>query len=178
MKRPPLRLTALVAAAALLAGCQAPGTAAVVNGERLTDRDVAQFVAEAQELLNQDVSLAAGVSNLTIQMLLEPVALDHDAMVSDEEVLETLNDIRDLSGMPPVALSEVSDPTLDALRAEIWSMNIQSGQASQEFSVAAIDALNEADVEVNRRYQMFGTEGTLFEGQPDTWIATSMGSRP
>lgn len=150
----------------------------MVNGERVTDREVTEFVADARELLGQEVSPAAGVSNLTIERLIAPVAEEHDEMISDQEVLEMLNSIREMSGQADVTLSEVSDATVAALRAEIWSMNIQSGQSSEEFAFAAIDALTEGDVTVNPRYQMYGAEGTLFEGEPNPWIATSAGSRP
>nr|NLD41798.1 hypothetical protein [Actinomycetales bacterium] len=174
----PLRFAALAAAAALLVGCQTPGTAALVNGERITDREVTQFVAEAQELLGQGVSPAAGVSNLTIERVIAPVAEEYDELLSDQEVLEMLNSIRVMSGQAEVTLSDVSDPTIAALRAEMWSMNIQSGQVSEDFAYAAIDALTTADVTVNPRYQMYGAEGTLFEGTPNEWIATTAGSRP
>ncbi len=172
--RRPLRLAAALAAvAALLAGCQAPGTAATVNGERITDREVSQVVADWREWVNPQYSNLQAVGSLVLARVVEPVAGDHGMAISDQQVVTLLNEDRDRFGMEPVEESDLSPAFLDALRSELWFSGLQSGQAAPEFGEAVNTALTDVDVEINPRYGVQGTEGELFMPDTPEWIATS-----
>lgn len=176
MSRRPLRLAALVAAAALVAGCQAPGTAAVVNGERITDREVTEFVEDQNRILPQNpVTLADGVTSLTFERIMTPVAASYDVGISDQQAVELINQTLVSMGEPEVTEADLSQAVIDVYRAILFTFEMQTSEIGGELAVAMQDAIMEADVEVNPRYGLQGSDGVLFEPFLHPWIAGAVG---
>ncbi|MDO5495502.1 MAG: hypothetical protein Q4G64_07310 [bacterium] len=174
MIRTPARLAAVAAvAAAALAGCQAPGTAAVVNGERVTDREVSALVQDVRTVLGGDVTPAGALSILAMGRALEPLAEEYGEGISEQELLGMVNESRAIYGDPAVGPDDVSDALYDGLRAQFWFSGLQNGTVDPDFSAAAGDALTNVDVTVNPRYGLTGSEdGEPFQPVMAEWIAT------
>lgn len=180
MTRRIVRLTSLAVAAAaavLLAGCQMPGTAAMVNGERISDRTVTEFVLD-QNAMFPDGTLVGpkdGLIPLTFGKIAFPLARELGMDVSAEEALARVNERREYEGAEPVKLGDVSQGTIDVYRAAILAEKLQDPEIGVELATALQGAIEAAVVEVNPRYGLQGTEGALFEPAVLPWIAAPAG---
>lgn len=155
-------LVAGLAASFALTGCsqvEQPGTAAVVNGERITDDEVQTATREIAAQPNLDtVSPAQVLQMLAYGKLAEPLAVKYGKVISDSTVVQALPAFKDAS---PV--------TLETLRANVLlSQNLQSQNA---FGDAFVKAAKDADISVNPRYGSVDRSAQLPLKDPVTpWI--------
>lgn len=174
MIRKPFRIAALVAATALVAGCSVPGTAATVNGERITDRAVSEFVSDQNRLFGavSQVTIVDGITSLTFGAVAEPIAEDLGIGVTDDDASTAINDQLASLGLPAVEPADLSDGMIDVYRAVLLANKLQSDPLSAAFSEQLQTALGEAEVSVNPRYGLQGSEGgNLFAPLELPWIS-------
>lgn len=171
MARPIRSALVLAAVATVLAGCSgSPGTAAVVDGERLTDAEVAQAVEEYASVTGQEALPGAVVYTLVDGFILNDIASSYGLAYSDDEVVEYFTQLAESSGgeLPEGGLS----PTFVELgRTLLVNSSVSTDPDAQAIATDFVAAREEADIEVNPRY------GEVREGQiaPTTheWLATA-----
>lgn len=169
MARPFRSALVLAAAATVLAACSgSPGTAAVIDGERLSDADIAAAGADYAAVTGSEASPGAIVYTLVDGLILSDIAGEYGVAFSDEEVVEYAEQVATQSGgeIPEEGLS----PTFIELMRVLQVQGALSADPNGQSIVADFSAVREnAEVEVNPRY------GALQEGQlvgtPRDWLA-------
>lgn len=157
----PVLATGLAASFAL-SGCsqvEQTGTAAVVNGERITDAEVQTATRELTAQPNLDtVTPAQVLQMLAYGKIAEPLAVKYGKVVSDSTVVQALP-----------AFKDASPATLETLRANVLlSQHLQSQNA---FGDAFVKAAKDADLSVNPRYGSVDRTAQLPLQEPVTpWI--------
>ena len=155
-------LGALLATAALLAGCaQAPGIAAVVNGERITENDVADASATFEALLGSAPNVSAVLDALVKEKVVVPVAADFDLEASDAEVIAYFNDYVASQGGEPLAEDQFSEAGLAAGRYLVLMGDTQAHADVLTISDQMIVAFRDADITVNPRHGSYDQDGLL-----------------
>ncbi|MDD9206600.1 hypothetical protein PU560_08995 [Georgenia sp. 10Sc9-8] len=142
-----------------LAGCSAaPGTAAVVDGERITVDDVNEAAADYEAISGQDVLPAAVAYSLVDARFINDVAADHGVAFSDAQVADFFAEQAAAAGgqMPADGLS---DAFLELGRSLMISANLGAGESTETIVEDYSAARQAADVEMNPRY------GQLVDGQ-------------
>lgn len=163
----------VLAASAVLAGCQsAPGTAAVIDGQRYSEEDLAESVRIYQEMTGQPVGADVLISTAAIEGPAEDVASDLDHQVSEAQVVETMDQtfaMRD--AQPPEG--EYPDLLISAIRASelLRPVNEANQMGNPEPYNAVVEGIEDVDVEVNPRYGTWMQSGVV-PTQHD-WLAVT-----
>lgn len=140
------KLVALVAAGLLAASCSTdPSTAATVNGEEITIDDLAQVQTDFRD--NGVNTLADGVLNMMINA---EVANDIIAAEGLEMPAEIRQAVFTELGLDPEG--EYSAQTEEMIDFLAFTLVTQQGIYAPEDIRPVLDALAEADVEVNPRF--------------------------
>jgi hypothetical protein len=153
----------LVAAAAALAltvtGCATADTAAVVNGEVISESDAQQAAREINEAFKpeQPLDTQGAVSSLIAAPVINGVA---------ERVGKAESEATARSAMPD--LSEPSQATIDLVRA-----NFALQKMSETERAEVIADLKKADITINPRYGAFDRDSGSFELARPNWITLS-----
>lgn len=135
-----------LAAALVLGACARPGTAATVNGVRITDADVSDVVSDFSQLGLRTDALGALSSMLSATVVLD-AASDAGIGVSAEQGVELLDQVAERNGVPTF---EYSDAMVDIARsAQLENLEDQDGRD------AIAGAWETADVTVNPRFGEF-----------------------
>ncbi|TGO04192.1 hypothetical protein [Serinibacter arcticus] len=153
-----------LAVALLLSGCGRPGTAATVDGERITDAQLATLVEDLERLtastpdaapVAPSVALATFVQGPTI----EEVGAEAGAAASDHQAIELLDGAAAQSSLEPW---EYSPELVQFARIALTRQALQADAAA---STEVGDRLAALDVELNPRF------GTWDAGQvtPAAW---------
>lgn len=136
-------LAAGLVASFALAGCsqvEQTGTAAVVNGERITDDEVQTATREITAQPNLDtVTPSQVLQMLAYGKIADPLAAKYGKVISDSTVVQALP-----------AFKGASPATLETLRANV--LLSQSLQSQNPFGDAFVKAAKEADISINPRY--------------------------
>lgn len=165
-------LAALAVAGVALAGCSAqPGTAAVVDGHRITVNDVDVAHREFVAITGQDAQPVAVLNTLVAAQLLPGIAAGYDIAYSDEQIEDAFaQQIQLTGGKEPEG--GFADATIELGRYLFVLTDVQAspdGQAiAEEFGAQMADA----DTEVNPRYGEIDESGIISPVAHD-WIAGS-----
>lgn len=169
-----IRTVAAVAAlSALVASCQTPGTAATVNGERITDREVAEATAQIAEAFpGQPVNPTDILGSLVFEKIFSDVAEQYDATVSDEELLASFNASAPMSGLKEIDPETAAPSTVAFLRSLYYNQSLMGLPNAAEVTQALGGLIQNAQVEMNPRYGIdFDPEQAAFVPLTHEWIA-------
>lgn len=195
------KVAVLVAGAAMVAlvsacGTQKAGSAATIEGQRLTESQVADQVQEmsalydsnpdSQRLTNDQLTQAA-VAWWLNDKVLDAYAADNDITVTDAQVDQVLGpaDQREqLSLRTGVAPSQLEDAARSVVAYQAAAQALVTGGLSQQDAITAVaEALgktaDELEVRVNPRYGsgwVPGLEQTLVPRNPERLSSPAAGS--
>ncbi|ROR72235.1 hypothetical protein [Bogoriella caseilytica] len=144
-----LAATALVAGA-VLAGCAAPpGTAAMVEGTRISSAEVDAAAREWAMATGEPLSVSQTTHLLVTAELLRPIATEAGAVFSDSELSAALDQVA--ANQPEGAPEEYSAATLDLARFVFQQQALAGTPVGAELT----EAYESADIEINPRYGTF-----------------------
>lgn len=171
MARPIRPALVLTAAATVLAGCSgSPGTAAVVDGERVTDAEVAQAVEDYASVTGQEALPGAIVYTLVDGLVLNDIAGSYGLAYSRDEVVEYFTQVAESAG-GSVPEDGLSPAFVELGRTLLVNSSVATDPEAQAIATDFVAARQAADVEVNPRY------GEVRDGQlaPTSreWLATA-----
>jgi len=140
------KLVALISAGLLMAACSTdPSTAAEVNGEQITIDDLAQVQADFRE--NGVNTLASGLLSMMIN-----AEIAHDIIAAED--LSAPAEYRELVftelGLYPAG--DYSQQTNELIDYLAFTLVTQQGVYGPDDIRPVLDALGEADVDVNPRF--------------------------
>ncbi|MFD1717152.1 hypothetical protein [Georgenia deserti] len=144
-------VVALAACGAVVAGCSAqPGTAAVVNGTRITESQVDAATRDWNTISAQPVSLSQVAHTLVQAELFEPIATDAGYGYSDQQVEQALSQAATSQQMQPP--EEYSEAAIDLGRFILQQGDISQSQDAQDLLTRLQQATDQAALEMNPRY--------------------------
>ena len=168
---------ALVASAALLGACSPmPGTAAVVDGERITERHVTDASATFAELLGSAPSTAAVLDALVKEKVVTPVAEEFGITASDAQVVDYFAEYSASTGAEPLEESAFTPAGLRVGRYLYLMGEAQMSEDVQEISTGMLEAFQSADIEVSARYGAYNENGELLP-TVHPWLETFNATR-
>ena len=171
-------LSALAVAVAVgVAGCSAqPGTAAVVNGTRITEDQLDDATLEYVDLTGQPAEPTVVLNTLIAADVFPAIAAKHGLALSDQQVEQRFEDLAKQQGakVPEGGFSPAFIELGHYLFAAAAAQSSPEAQAvSQDFSTA----MAEAKIEVNPRYGEVSKEGTIQPAQ-HPWLAQAPEATP
>lgn len=156
------RIIALLASAALLGGCaQLPGTAASVDGERISECQVAEASETFEKLLGAAPNSTAVLDALIKERVVTPVMAEYGLTASDSEVVDYFGQYSSATGTEPLADEEYSAAGLQAGRYLVLMGAAQLHEDVQAIAAEMLTAFQEADIEVSDRYGAYNENGEL-----------------
>ncbi|MFC7404904.1 hypothetical protein [Georgenia alba] len=159
---------ALAAAGAAAAGCSAqPGTAATVDGTRISENAVDDATREWVEVSGQQVSASQVAHTLVQAELFEPIAREHGFGYSDQQVTQTLTDVATSQGRP--APGSLSPAVVDLARFVLQQGEIAQSPEADRILGQLGEATDQAEIEVNPRYGTRDAAGQIVPTSYD-WI--------
>ncbi len=157
MSRPLRAIAALAITGLLLAGCSTPpNTAAVVNGERITETEVADAWLALEPAVAEGVGPAIVLESLVQNALLAPVAAEFGMTASAEDIANFADTV--YQGAAPDPFPEGLTNVLGFI---ILANQLNSSPLSAEIQDAYLIALQDADIEVNPRFGTINEMGAL-----------------
>ena len=161
---------ALVVSAALLGGCaQLPGTAATVDGARVTEGDVADATQDFEQLLGSAPNAVAVVDALVKEKVVTPVAAEYGITASDAQVVDYFGEYSASTGAEP--LEEFSEAGLQVGRYLYLMGEAQLSEDAMGISEDMLAAVEAADIEVSDRYGAYNEGGELLPVE-HPWLKT------
>ncbi|WP_127129795.1 hypothetical protein [Georgenia sp. SYP-B2076] len=161
-------LVVLAAAGVALSGCAAqPGTAAVVNGTRITENELDDATLEYVSLTGQKTEPVAVLSTLIAAEVLPKIAADHGVVYSDEQVIEMYKQQAGLLGT--TAPKSYSPAFVDLGHYLFAALDLQSSPEGPAVMEEFTKAMADADIDVNPRYGQ-AVDGSIKPVAHD-WIA-------
>lgn len=163
----------LTAAGLALTACSGqPGAAAVVDGQRISENDVAQTVEVWQPLLQERLSPAAMLAPMIQAPVLLDVAAEHGIGASVDDATQYLNDRAEQAQVTPP--EEYPNGALEVARMQIVVEVLNSGSVDpQQISADLTERLGELEVELSPRYGEWDPEaaggGFIAPAAPE-WI--------
>ncbi|MCV2396359.1 hypothetical protein OEB99_18770 [Actinotalea sp. M2MS4P-6] len=160
---------AMLATATLLAGCSPqPGTAAVVDGERIPQSDVADAIDDLGPVLSS-TDPAAMLSFLIISPVFVQVASEAGVGVSEQDGASFLDSAFEQSGQTPPAT--YSDAAVLLGEQAAASTNLSGLDDSSTALSTITERIAALDVEVNPRYGTFDPSSGSITAISLPWIA-------
>lgn len=151
-------IAAAIAAAALaLTGCGRADTAAVVDGQVITESGVLAASEQVAEYATQPLPPADIVNRLVVLPAVLDVLGERGVTISDAAARS--------------AVSGITDPAPYLL--DLARLDLAIGQMTQEDMQNAIGRLQEADVEINPRYGTFDPQQAAVVATDPDWIVGS-----
>lgn len=171
-------LSALAVAVAVgVAGCSAqPGTAAVVNGTRITEDQLDDATLEYVDLTGQPAEPAVVLNTLIAADVFPAIAAKHGLALSDQQVEQRFEELAQQQGakVPEGGFSPAFIDLGHYLFAAAAAQQSADAQAvSEEFSAA----MSDATIEVNPRYGEVTKEGAIQPVQ-HPWIVQTPEAAP
>lgn len=153
------------AAAAVLAvsGCASADTAAVVNGERITEQEAQE--ASRQILAAQPdsgITTANAVASLIMAGFINTVADGAGKGLSDSAARQAV-----------AAIQDPSPATLELVRA-----SLAFNQMTSEEQGRAVDLASKAKITINPRYGKFDPKKISFDPSSPNWIKAEPSAAP
>ncbi len=170
----PLGIAAsLVAAGLALTACTAqPGAAAVVDGQRITERALADSSAALQPFLQTQLAPRTMLSSMIQAPVTLEVAAEHGFSASASDAENYLNSIAEQSQVE--APETFPEGTLDVTRMLMVTQMFTSSEADAEGIQAEIsEQMADLDVTINPRYGEWDATGAsgIFIAQSDpAWL--------
>lgn len=165
-------LLPLVAGALVLGGCAAkPGTAGVVNGERVTENEVSDAAREYVELTGQATDRSVVLNTLMAAEVLPDIAAEHGYAISDGEVTAAYDEQAVTLGGEASA-DGYSAAFIDLGRYIFLFSQIQSSPDGEQVVAEFTEAMADADITVNPRYGSPDEQGVIQPAERD-WIVGS-----
>jgi hypothetical protein len=157
-------IVVIVAAAALaLSGCATADTAAVVNGNRISEQEAqlaAQQIQQAQP--NSTITTPDAVAALIMAGFINEVA---------DSVGKGLSDSAARAAIPTI--ENPAPTTLELVKSSLaWN------QMTEAEHTKAIDAASRADITINPRYGTFDPKQVRFEQSSPNWIKAEPTATP
>lgn len=158
--------------AVLLTGCNMPGTAATVNGERITTSELSEAVEAYRGIIPESQATDAQLTGASLSLLLMEdfildAAAENNLAMSDQELLDAYNFTRiNMVGAEPISAEDLSEGQLQFVRAIAYMGPLQQSPAMNE----VLQAVQNADIEINPRYGSLN-EDSLLEPPSYPWIA-------
>lgn len=161
-----------VIAALALTACARPGTAAMVDGHRITDAAVAGLTLDLTELNGSPSSADVALSSLIIADPILEVTSEAGLGVSDAEGAELLDGILASSGRESW---DYSTQLITVARVTLAMDKLNGSPDGYEIAAAAAEAIAAQDVTVNPRYGEWNPAGAV-EPAALPWLVTPGGS--
>jgi len=154
--RGPLAAVAL-AAALSVSGCSTADTAAIVNGQVISESEAQQAAHEINEAFKPQTPLdtPGAVSSLIAAPIINGVA---------ESVGKAESDSSARSAMPN--LSEPTQATLDLVKA-----NFALQKLTDQEKQLVVEELKKAEITINPRYGAFDRDSATFEAPSRNWLS-------
>ncbi len=157
MKTPRLLVAAAAATALLLSGCGTKDTAAIVNGERISESAVLATTEQVNQIVAEPMSSSSIVQQLIVLPTVVEVLKERGVTISDAAAAS--------------ALSGVAEPTPYLVDMARLQLGVQ--QLTEADYAEITTRLADTDVRVSPRFGTFNAEDfTIQAGTPD-WIASS-----
>lgn len=158
--RAPLTAVA-VAAAVALSGCSTADTAAVVNGEVISEREAQTAARQVNEAFSPQTPLdtRTAITSLITAPIINEVAAQAGKGISAASAR---------TAMPNLA--EPAEATIELVRANFALQNLSDTERAQIF-----EELGKAEITVNPRYGSFDRDGAKLEPSAQNWIAQPEG---
>lgn len=171
MSRTSRTLAALAVGGLLLTGCsQAPNTAALVNGERITETELTSATTMFNDLLPDGMPMASVLDSLVRAELILGIADDFGVEVSDQEVQNLVDAVAAQNGVEPPG--ELSESGRDAIRyviaVDALSLHPEAAAIQESFA----EAFETGEIYVNPRYGEYDEMGYLNPVAPQ-WLLSS-----
>ena len=170
LRRKQLLSALAVAVAVGVAGCSAqPGTAAVVNGTRITEAQLDDATLEYVDLTGQPAEPSVVLNTLIAADVFPAIAAKHGLALSDQQVEQRFEELAQQQGAkaPEGGFSPAFIDLGHYLFAAAAAQSSPDAQAvSEEFSAA----MAKAKIEVNPRYGEVTKDGAIQPIKHD-WIA-------
>lgn len=170
------RLSRGIAAAAVLAGfalagCGAqPGAAAVVDGERITESELARAVEDFAAVTGQQVEAAMMLGTLVVAPSLIEVGAEYGVGASDDEAAALLDRQAEMAGLP-VPEGGYGEGVLRVAKMTIVNQGLSSSPDGARAAEEINEQISQIDVEVSPRYGEFDPSGQIVQ-EPLPWIAS------
>lgn len=143
-------LAGLALASALIAGCApAPGAAATVGSDVISESTVATVVAELGPFLSQPLTPSAAIAELVAAPVVLDVAAGAGFGASEDDASATLEALAEQAGMEP---TEFSEDTLLVARSVLARSAMQSAPDAADLFGDVDTQVAELDVTVSPRY--------------------------
>ncbi|MCM3662429.1 hypothetical protein M3148_15725 [Georgenia satyanarayanai] len=171
------RLSRGIAAATLLAalalgGCSAhPGAAAVVDGERITEAELARAVSDFAAVTGQEVDSVAMLGTLVVAPVLIEVGAEHGVGASEDEAVALLDQQAEVAGLT-TPKDGYGSGVIDVARMTLINQRLAQAPEGAAAAQAITERISEAEVEVSPRYGEFDPSGQIVP-QALPWIATT-----
>ncbi|MBD8062542.1 hypothetical protein [Oceanitalea stevensii] len=171
------RLSRGIAAATLLTalalgGCSAhPGAAAVVDGERITEAELARAVSDFAAVTGQQVDSVAMLGTLVVAPVLIEVGAEHGVGASEDEAVALLDQQAEVSGLTAPE-DGYGSGVIDVARMTLVNQRLAAAPEGAAATQAITERISEAEVEVSPRYGEFDPSGQIVP-QALPWIATT-----
>jgi hypothetical protein len=154
--RGPLAAAALAAALAV-SGCSTADTAAIVNGEVISETEAQLAATQINEAFNpeQPLDTPGAVASLIAASTINEIALKAGKGESESSAR--------------AAMPNLADPAESTI--ELVKSNFAWQKLSDAEKQAALETLKKADVTVNPRYGTFNAENAGFQQSAPNWLA-------
>jgi hypothetical protein len=161
----------VVLAAAALAGCSAqPGTAAVINGTKITEGELDDATLEFGDLTGEPPQPSIVLNTLLAAEVFPAIAAEHGIALSDEQVAERLDEQAALQGAE-IPADGYSSAFIDLGHYLFSATEAQSHPDATAIFEEFTAAMADADIEVNPRYGQVQDNGEIVPSQHD-WLVT------
>ena len=163
----------LTAAGLALTACAGqPGAAAVVDGERISENEVARTLEIWQPLLQNPLTPAAMLAPMIQAPVLLDVAADHGIGASVEDAEQYLDDRAEQAQVSPP--EEYPDGAIEVARMQIVVEVLNGGTVDpQQISADLTERISGLDVELSPRYGEWdpaAEDGSFISPTTPEWI--------
>lgn len=155
----------VLALGALLAGCAAnPGTAAVIDGERMSEQDAQGMARELSELLGEPIATTQAILVYAQSEAVIQTAAESNVTITQSAVIDELDALAEMSGYEPED-GEYRDDTVHLMHGQFVGSALQADPTAAE---RLTERVAEIDIELSPRY---GTvSGTDFLEPAPPWL--------
>lgn len=169
-------LAALALTVAVLAGCsgQAPGTAAVVDGQRISEDQLAAVVEQLNPYLQQPLTPAQALGLLIESGEIVEVAADSGLGVSEQQALTTLEGLNEQLGVE--GPDEFAPSTILVARGLVAAQTLAQSPDAAAVQQQIADQVAAADVTVSPRYGSWDGAGAVVPSAYDWIVAPAAAS--
>ena len=151
-----------LAAALLLTGCGRPGTAVTIDGERLTDAELATLVEQFSALTGNALTPGQLIGGVVQSKATLAAVQNNGGGASVEEAVAVLDRVAEGNSAEAI---DYSDEMILIARSQIAGAALEASdpKAASQAAEDVAAALQEMDVEINPRFGTWDPEGVVNE---------------